>query len=240
MSNQPEFTQAQIDEALDTAALANGYEEIITWGPGALAMDLLEHNQLFEDARPSSIIPLIRDWQRRHGGESIEVTWQSGPSGRRETVAIPKVSMDWARDTYVQSLERQLAEATRRANSAALETITYGRHLSIAVKALEGTRGIMVAVQKLRRFTEGDGNPLSSAMSGWLAAQDGKELDAAVEAAAKAMLQLEKEYPNDAGPAPKVDRTYTHGIHEESISFKQASCKCGGVGCWECAPPEHR
>lgn len=199
MSN---ITQEQVDEALDTAAKENGYEEIATWGPGELAMDLIERCAPFEDARPSSIIPLIRDWQKRNGGTLVAFTWRTGRH-TGSTMHVPEAVIQWTQAEYIESLEKELSQENKRANDNALETITLGRHLSIAVKALISMRGVMVAVKNLRRFggdAEKSGNPMDAWAAGHLAMQDGKELDAAIMAASQALEQLEKEYPAEAGP----------------------------------------
>lgn len=225
--------QAQVDDHLDNAVKENEHTELVTWDASRVALDMIETTQAFEDRRPSELVRFIRSWQERNGGNYIDITWQHGPRSHT-TVSVPQTAIAMAETQLIVQLTAYGNRENKRANENALETMTLGRNLSIAVKALQGMRGVILAVAKLRRMDQPD-NPIAAAMPGYICLQDGKELDAAVEAAAKAMEQLEKEYPEEAGPTPTPTpaRTYTHGIHE-------STCRCGGVGCYNCAPPEYR
>ena len=236
LSEADAVLQAQVDEHLDNAVKENDYKELVTWDASRVALEMVESTQAFENRRPSELTRFIRSWQERNGGNYIEVTWQSGPHSRT-TVSAPQAALTLAEANLIAMLTAQCNRNAERANANALETMTLGRHLSIAAKALEGMRGVMLAVANLRRFGAADtANPIAAAAPGYICLQDGRELDEAVMAAETAMRQLEKEYPAEVGatPAPAVGRTYTHGIHE-------ATCgRCGGLGCSSCAPPEYR
>lgn len=231
LSEEEYALQQKVDAALNTAVDENGYTNIVTWEAIALAMELVDVNETFEDYRPSALVKYVRSWQERKGGNHIEIKWEKD-SHRSESVRVPQIAMAMSEMQLIMQLTEYGNRENKRANANALETMTLGRHLSIAVKSLQAIRGVMVAVQKLRRMDQPD-NPIAAAMPGYICLQDGTELDAAVMAAAKAMEQLEKEYPEEVGPAPQAERTYTHGIHE-------STCSCGGIGCTKCAPPEYR
>ena len=59
-------TQLEVDQALDTAVLENGYESLkdLTWEE--VAIDLTTFSQDFESADPHDLKPLILSWLERH------------------------------------------------------------------------------------------------------------------------------------------------------------------------------
>lgn len=197
LSEEDFAIQQKVDAALDTAVNENGYEEICTWTDTLVAHDLIENSSEFEDFSPARLRPFVKSWQDRHGGERIPVTWASSRHGK-ETYYIPRAALAMAETQLVARLTEYGNSENKRANKNALETLSLGRQLSINMKALEVIRGVLVAVQQLRRFGSADAdNPVGAAMQGFIALQDGKQLDEAVEKAAKALIQLDKEYPTD-------------------------------------------
>ena len=60
-------TQAEVDEALDTA-LENGYD-MRPWAVSEVVLDLREYSSVLEDSAPGTLRPLVEDWQRRHRPE---------------------------------------------------------------------------------------------------------------------------------------------------------------------------
>lgn len=197
LSEEDFAIQQKVDAALDTAVNENGYEEICTWTDMILANDLIENSSEFEDFSPARLRPFVKSWQERHGGDCIEVKWTTGPN-RKETLYVPRAALAMAETQLIARLTEYGNSWRKRANSNALETLSLGRQLSINMKALEAMRGVLVAVQQLRRFGSADAdNPVGAAMQGFIALQDGKQLDEAVEKAAKALIQLDKEYPTD-------------------------------------------
>lgn len=197
MSEEDAELQAKVDAALDTAVGENGYEEIATWLSPRIALDLIEYNKTFESFSPARLRLFVDDWQKRHGGDKIKVEWATGLA-MREVVYVPKRALELAEVQLVAELTKFGNNATTRANANALQSMLLGRQLSICRKALEAMRAVMVEITKLRRFG-GDpkvtGNPLDAAADGYLVMQDARALDAAVEAAAKCLMQLEKEHP---------------------------------------------
>jgi len=63
--------QAAVDRSLD-AAVANGYDEVLTDPPEAVAVDLDTYcpEQGIEGAEPHVLAPLVRSWQERHASEA--------------------------------------------------------------------------------------------------------------------------------------------------------------------------
>lgn len=173
------ITQEQVDAALDRAVKENGYTELVTWQDDRVSSDLIDVNPLFEDSTLAELRPFVQSWQRRNGGERIEFYWPTGPF-TGEVVYVPKAAQKMVEAAYIKHLEQSLAKV-------AMEAVELKQHMSVAIKAMECMRGVILAVKKLRRFSSSDGD---SALEGHLHAQDATELDAAVLAAAKALVEL--------------------------------------------------
>lgn len=68
--------------------------------------------------------------------------------------------------------------------------------LDTAHNVMAALRGVLTAVQRLRRF-EGNESPVGAAMKGYLAVQDALELDAALLTAAQAVQTIEDKANKD-------------------------------------------
>lgn len=153
MSEEEFAVQQKVDQALDTAVKENEYKELVTWDAIRVADDLIEHNAEFGDYSPARLRPFVWDWQQRNGGERIEIKWSTGPH-TGEVVYIPKAALQFAESNFIISLTQQYNRIVRAQNDAAMQTLTLGRQLSVAKKALRWLRVVYEASEKLHKKLE--------------------------------------------------------------------------------------